>query len=42
LVSDSEDFNTIDAFRLLDVQGRGEVTLNDLRDILKNQISKVN
>jgi Ca2+-binding EF-hand superfamily protein len=42
LVSDSEDFNTIDAFRLLDVNGRGEVTLNDLRDILKNQISKVN
>jgi Ca2+-binding EF-hand superfamily protein len=42
LVSDSEDFNTIDAFRLLDVQGRGEVPLNDLRDILKNQISKVN
>lgn len=42
LVSDSEDFNTIDAFRLLDVHGRGEVTLNDLRDILKNQISKVN
>ncbi len=42
LVSDSEDFNTIDAFRLLDIQGRGEVTLNDLKDILKNEVSKVN
>ena len=35
-MADSEDFNTIDAFRLLDIQGRGEVPLNDLRDILKN------
>ena len=39
MVSECEDFNILDAFRFLDVEGNKEVSLNDLKEKLKNEIS---
>jgi Ca2+-binding EF-hand superfamily protein len=34
LTAESPDFNTIDAFRLIDKQGRGKVSLSELIEFI--------
>lgn len=41
-MSDCEDFNILDAFRFLDIDGNKEVSLNDLKERLRNEISRIN
>jgi len=38
MVNQNEDFNTIDAFRLIDQEGEGVVSLNDLEDFVVNSL----
>ena len=38
LVRECPEFNTVDAFRLLDLQGNGEVNKEQLIDSLENEI----
>ena len=38
MVRDCDDFNTVDAFRLLDKQAKCEVTKRELANILVNEI----
>ena len=42
LVRECPDFNTVDAFRLLDDQGSGEVSTKQLRKALSNEIKVSN
>ena len=41
LVADCEDFNILDAFRFLDLEGNKEVSLHDLKERLRNEISRI-
>ena len=40
MVAESDDFNTIDAFRLLDKVGKGEIEFGTLLDSLHNEVSR--
>jgi len=35
-----QDYNTIDAFRLIDLQGQGAVSFKELKDFLAENLSK--
>jgi Ca2+-binding EF-hand superfamily protein len=40
IVQECEDFNTIDAFRFFDREGRGEINFETLQGILLSEIFK--